>query len=158
MRKRKTIQSPLGPLTLVEEDGALVQLSFDGYTVLESEEVDSPLLREAERQLASYFAGQLQVFSLPLCTRGTPFQEKVWCALQKIPYGETRTYGELAAMIGQPTAARAVGGANHRNPLAIIIPCHRVVAAHGGLGGYGGGLDKKQWLLALEEKSKPLVN
>lgn len=152
MRKRKTIQSPLGSLTLVEEDGALVQLSFDGYTVLESEEVDSPLLREAERQLASYFAGQLQVFSLPLCTRGTPFQEKVWCALQKIPYGETRTYGELAAMIGQPTAARAVGGANHRNPLAIIIPCHRVVAAHGGLGGYGGGLDKKQWLLALEEK------
>ncbi len=152
MRKRKTIQSPLGSLTLVEEDGALVQLSFDGYTVLESEEVDSPLLREAERQVASYFAGQLQVFSLPLCTRGTPFQEKVWCALQKIPYGETRTYGELAAMIGQPTAARAVGGANHRNPLAIIIPCHRVVAAHGGLGGYGGGLDKKQWLLALEEK------
>ncbi len=152
MRKRKTIQSPLGSLTLVEEDGALVQLAFDGYTVLESEEVDSPLLREAERQLASYFAGQLQVFSLPLCTRGTPFQEKVWCALQKIPYGETRTYGELAAMIGQPTAARAVGGANHRNPLAIIIPCHRVVAAHGGLGGYGGGLDKKQWLLALEEK------
>ena len=152
MRKRKTIQSPLGSPTLVEEDGALVQLSFDGYTVLESEEVDSPLLREAERQLASYFAGQLQVFSLPLCTRGTPFQEKVWCALQKIPYGETRTYGELAAMIGQPTAARAVGGANHRNPLAIIIPCHRVVAAHGGLGGYGGGLDKKQWLLALEEK------
>ena len=152
MRKRKTIQSPLGSLTLVEEDGALVQLSFDGYTVLESEEVDSPLLREAERQLASYFAGQLQVFSLPLCTRGTPFQEKVWCALQKIPYGETRTYGEQAAMNGQPTAARAVGGANHRNPLAIIIPCHRVVAAHGGLGGYGGGLDKKQWLLALEEK------
>lgn len=152
MRKRKTIQSPLGPLTLVEEDGALVQLAFDGYTVLESEEVDSPLLREAERQLASYFAGQLQVFSLPLCTKGTPFQEKVWCALQKIPYGETCTYGELAAMIGQPTAARAVGGANHRNPLAIIIPCHRVVAAHGGLGGYGGGLDKKQWLLALEEK------
>lgn len=152
MRRRKTIQSPLGPLTLVEEDGALVQLAFDGYTVLESEEVDSPLLREAERQLASYFAGQLQVFSLPLCTKGTPFQEKVWCALQKIPYGETRTYGELAAMIGQPTAARAVGGANHRNPLAIIIPCHRVVAAHGGLGGYGGGLDKKQWLLALEEK------
>lgn len=152
MRKRKTIQSPLGSLTLVEEDGALVQLSFDGYTVLESEEVDSPLLREAERQLASYFAGQLQVFSLPLCTKGTPFQEKVWCALQIIPYGETRTYGELAAMIGQPTAARAVGGANHRNPLAIIIPCHRVVAAHGGLGGYGGGLDKKQWLLALEEK------
>lgn len=152
MRKRKTIQSPLGPLTLVEEDGALVQLAFDGYTVLESEEEDSPLLREAERQLASYFAGQLQVFSLPLCTKGTPFQEKVWCALQKIPYGETRTYGELAAMIGQPTAARAVGGANHRNPLAIIIPCHRVVAAHGGLGGYGGGLDKKQWLLALEEK------
>ena len=152
MRKRKTIQSPIGSLTLVEEDGALVQLSFDGYTVLESEEVDSPLLREAERQLASYFAGQLQVFSLPLCTRGTPFQEKVWCALQKIPYGETRTYGELAAMIGQPTAARAVGGANHRNPLAIIIPCHRVVAAHGGLGGYGGGLDKKQWLLALEKK------
>ena len=152
MRRRKTIQSPLGSLTLVEEDGALVQLAFDGYTVLESEEVDSPLLREAERQLASYFAGQLQVFSLPLCTRGTPFQEKVWCALQKIPYGETRTYGELAAMIGQPTAARAVGGANHRNPLAIIIPCHRVVAAHGGLGGYGGGLDKKQWLLALEKK------
>ncbi|HIW15540.1 MAG TPA: methylated-DNA--[protein]-cysteine S-methyltransferase [Firmicutes bacterium] len=152
MKRRKTIKSPIGPLTLVEEGGALVQVVFDGDPVIAGREEDSPLLREAERQLAAYFAGHLQVFSLPLRTEGTPFQEKVWRALQQIPYGETRTYGELAASIGQPAAARAVGGANHRNPLPIVIPCHRVVAAHGGLGGYGGGLDKKRWLLALEAK------
>ena len=150
MKRRKTIKSPIGPLTLVEEGGALVQVVFDGDPGIAGREEDSPLLREAERQLAAYFAGHLQVFSLPLRTKGTPFQEKVWRALQQIPYGETRTYGELAASIGQPAAARAVGGANHRNPLPIVIPCHRVVAAHGGLGGYGGGLDKKRWLLALE--------
>lgn len=150
MKRRKTIKSPIGPLTLVEEGGALVQVVFDGDPVIAGREEDSPLLREAERQLTAYFAGHLQVFSLPLRTEGTPFQEKVWRALQQIPYGETRTYGELAASIGQPAAARAVGGANHRNPLPIVIPCHRVVAAHGGLGGYGGGLDKKRWLLALE--------
>ena len=152
MKRRKTIKSPIGPLTLVEEGGALVQVVFDGDPVIAGREEDSPLLREAERQLAAYFAGHLQVFSLPLRTEGTPFQEKVWRALQQIPYGETRTYGELAASIGQTAAARAVGGANHRNPLPIVIPCHRVVAAHGGLGGYGGGLDKKRWLLALEAK------
>ena len=152
MKRRKTIKSPIGPLTLVEEGGALVQVVFAGDPVIAGRAEDSPLLREAERQLAAYFAGHLQVFSLPLRTEGTPFQEKVWRALQQIPYGETRTYGELAASIGQPAAARAVGGANHRNPLPIVIPCHRVVAAHGGLGGYGGGLDKKRWLLALEAK------
>ena len=110
----------------------------------------SPLLHAAREQLAAYFAGRLRRFDLPLAPRGTPFQLRVWRALQDIPYGQTCSYSELAAAISSPRACRAVGQANGRNPLMIVIPCHRVIAAGGGLGGYSGGLDIKRFLLRLE--------
>ncbi len=108
------------------------------------------LLHEAREQLAAYFAGRLRRFDLPLAPQGTPFQLRVWRALQDIPYGRTCSYAELAAAVGSPRACRAVGQANGRNPLMIVIPCHRVIAAGGGLGGYSGGLDIKRFLLRLE--------
>lgn len=110
----------------------------------------SPLLDAAEAQLREYFAGARRTFDLPLAPHGTEFQQRVWAALRAIPYGETRTYGELAAAIGSPNASRAVGMANHRNPIPIIIPCHRVIGANGTLTGYAGGLEIKRKLLALE--------
>jgi methylated-DNA-[protein]-cysteine S-methyltransferase len=112
--------------------------------------VDDPILREAKRQLSEYFQGKLKRFRLPLDLRGTPFQRKVWRALLDIPYGETRSYAQIAAAIGSPKAVRAVGAANGANPVAIIVPCHRVIASSGGLGGYSAGLDCKRKLLALE--------
>ena len=113
------------------------------------------MLEEAARQLRAYFAGQRQAFSLPLAPRGTAFQLQVWQALQTIPYGEVRTYGEIARAIGKPKACRAVGMANHKNPISIIVPCHRVVGADGSLTGYGGGLAAKEFLLALEQGGRP---
>lgn len=110
----------------------------------------SPLLDAAEAQLREYFAGTRRTFDLPLAPRGTAFQQRVWAALRAIPYGETRTYGELAAAIGSPSASRAVGMANHHNPIPIVIPCHRVIGANGTLTGYAGGLEIKRKLLALE--------
>ena len=112
--------------------------------------VASPLLDAAEAQLREYFAGTRRTFDLPLAPRGTAFQQRVWAALRAIPYGETRTYGELAAAIGSPSASRAVGMANHHNPIPIVIPCHRVIGANGTLTGYTGGLEIKRKLLALE--------
>ena len=109
-----------------------------------------PLIRETARQLAEYFARTRRAFQLPLDLRGTPFQLQVWNALLRIPYGETRTYGQLALQLGHSGAARAVGAANGANPVSIIVPCHRVIAAGGGLGGYGGGLYRKRFLLDLE--------
>lgn len=109
-----------------------------------------PLLQEAARQLAAYFAGKLRRFELPLRPAGTPFQQRVWAALCEIPYGEVRSYGAIAARIGSPKAARAVGRANHGNPLPIVIPCHRVIGASGALTGYGGGLPIKEYLLRIE--------
>ena len=114
---------------------------------------ETPLLREARDQLDAYFAGSLTAFDLPLAPAGTPFQQQVWRALCAIPYGETRTYAQVAARIGLPAACRAVGGANNRNPIAIVIPCHRVVGAGGMLTGYAGGLDVKRYLLDLEAQS-----
>ncbi len=111
---------------------------------------DDPLLREAASQLGAYFAGWLREFQLPLDLRGTAFQRRVWDLLLAIPYGETRTYAQIAVAAGSPAGTRAVGSANGRNPVAIIVPCHRVVRTGGGLGGYGGGLDVKRALLALE--------
>jgi methylated-DNA-[protein]-cysteine S-methyltransferase len=112
-----------------------------------------PLLAEAERQLLAYFAGDLRDFDLPLDMAGTPFQQRVWRALLKIPYGRTRSYSEIARGIGAPSAVRAVGAANGANPIAIVVPCHRVIGASGSLVGYGGGLPLKQRLLALERGS-----
>ena len=143
------IDSPVGVLTLMEENGAMTEIRFgektDG-TVLQS----TPTLEAAAWQLGEYFRGERWVFTVPLDPRGTPFQRKCWQALLQIPYGETRTYGQQAAMIGQPKACRAVGMGNHRNPLPILIPCHRVVGADGKLTGYAGGLNIKEKLLHIE--------
>lgn len=115
------------------------------------EEMDAaPVLMQAERELEEYFAGRRTAFSVPLSMHGTPFQMEVWAALRTIPYGETRSYASLAAQIGRPRACRAVGMANHVNPLPIFVPCHRVVGADGRLTGYAGGLDVKKYLLKLE--------
>lgn len=146
MRHSLSYHSPIGPLTLVEEDGYLVELNFEDAGALE----ETPFLLEARRQLEEYFARTRRSFSIPLNPKGTDFQRKVWDALLEISWGETRTYGEIAARIGSPKACRAVGMANHRNPLPIVIPCHRVIGAGGKLVGYGGGLDIKESLLRLE--------
>jgi methylated-DNA-[protein]-cysteine S-methyltransferase len=143
--------SPLGTLLLVSNGEALTGLYLDGLDSLEKGwQRDDRLLEEARTQLQAYFAGELTEFDLPLALEGTAFQRKVWNALRKIPFGETVSYAYIARKIGQPTATRAVGSANGRNSIAIIIPCHRVIAADGTLGGYGGGLDRKEWLLQHE--------
>lgn len=139
--------SPIGPMTLVQEGEALARLDFDVPS--QPEEV-TPLLLEACRQLREYFAGERKVFALPLAPAGTEFQKKVWAALRDIPWGETRSYGDIARAIGKPTACRAVGMANGRNPLPIFIPCHRVIGTNGSITGYSGGLEKKRFLLRLE--------
>lgn len=151
------INSILGPICLEENGTALCGVHFcpDGVPDLEPlprKVVETPLLQEAEEQLNEYFAGVRREFDLPLAPQGTPFQQAVWATLQKIPYGEVRTYGQLAAALGKPKASRAVGGACHCNPIAILIPCHRVVGANGSLTGYAGGLDVKEYLLELEKQ------
>lgn len=147
MERRLTFAGPAGPLMLVERDDALAELRFGADDGTEA----SPLLLRARTELEEYFAGRRREFDLPLAPHGTPFQQRVWQALRAIPYGSTCTYGELAAAVGNPRASRAVGMANHRNPLPILIPCHRVIGASGALTGYAGGLEWKRRLLAIEE-------
>jgi len=146
--------SPVRPLRLIGTGVALTAIDFvdDGAGIRSRNHAAAagPVLREAARQLDAYFRGRLLRFELPLEPGGTPFQQAVWSALQEIPHGEIVTYGELARQIGRPRAVRAVGAANSRNPIAIVIPCHRVVGHDGRLTGYGGGLDVKAALLALE--------
>jgi len=159
MRTHIVIDSPVGPLTIVAEEGQIRCLYMDlqRHRPHESDlgEPD-PRAREAAPfkaaadQLDAYFAGELTRFDLPLAPRGSDFQRRVWMALQEIPYGETESYGELATRIGSPGAARAVGLANGKNPIGIVIPCHRVVGSNGSLTGYGGGLERKRALLDLE--------
>lgn len=142
----RTIETPIGALTLTASADAVTAVRFGAQGARDA----SPLLDAAEAQLREYFAGARRTFDLPLAPHGTAFQQRVWAALRAIPYGETRTYGELAAAIGSPNASRAVGMANHRNLLPILIPCHRVIGADGSLAGYAGGLETKRRLLALE--------
>jgi len=153
-RVHTVVDSPIGPLTLVAADGALVGLYLAEQRHRPSEEFfgapDPEPFAGVREQLAEYFAGRRTVFDVPLAPVGTPFQQKVWRALLEIPYGRTVSYGQLAARIGSPSASRAVGLANGRNPISIIVPCHRVVGSSGDLTGYGGGLERKKWLLALE--------
>ena len=150
------VDAPLGRLLLTADpDGALTSLSVPGQkggrTVQDGWRHDPGPFRAAEEQLAAYFAGELKDFRLPLSTHGTEFRERVWAALDSVPYGATTTYGELARRIGAPRAAvRAVGGALGANPLLIVRPCHRVIGTNGSLTGYAGGLDRKVWLLTLE--------
>ncbi|GAA0655709.1 methylated-DNA--[protein]-cysteine S-methyltransferase [Streptomyces thermocarboxydovorans] len=151
-----TLDSPLGPLLLTAgPEGELTSLSLPGQrnapAVPPGGRLDSGPFREAEEQLGAYFAGDLKEFRLPLRTTGTPFREKVWAALDAIPYGATTSYGEIAARVGAPRAAvRAVGGAIGANPLLIVRPCHRVIGADGSLTGYAGGLENKARLLTHE--------
>jgi methylated-DNA-[protein]-cysteine S-methyltransferase len=149
------LQSPIGRLMLASDGAALTGLymepsrktqSTDGW----SEDAAAPPLAAALRQLTEYFAGTRREFDLPLRLRGTEFQKRVWQELTEIPYGQTWSYGELAKRINNPSASRAVGLANGRNPISILVPCHRVIGADGSLTGYGGGLERKRWLLAHE--------
>jgi methylated-DNA-[protein]-cysteine S-methyltransferase len=154
MRTHTTVESPIGPLTLVAEDRVLCGLYLaehrrapDPATHGPADPAGFEALTEA---LAGYFAGQVRVFDVPVAAVGTPFQQRVWAALREIPYGQTATYGELAAALGSPGASRAVGAANARNPVSIVVPCHRVVGAGGAITGYAGGLARKRALLDLE--------
>lgn len=153
-RSSCVVASPVGPLTLVATATALLELRFADEPVHDDTTVVAPtdhqILAATADQLAAYFAGQRQRFELPIELHGTAFQRRVWSALRTIPYGETWSYGRIAAAIGAPTASRAVGLANGRNPVSIIVPCHRVIGADGRLTGYGGGLDRKRLLLDLE--------
>ena len=147
------MDSPIGELTLTGNGMALTGLYMERRDEPRPEWVrDDDRLGEARRQLEAYFAGELFTFDLPLAPRGTPFQEKVWEALRTIPYGKTASYRDIAIQVGNPTAVRAVGAANGRNPISIIVPCHRVIGADGSLTGYGGGMERKRWLLDLENR------
>jgi methylated-DNA-[protein]-cysteine S-methyltransferase len=153
-----TVGSPVGPLRLVATDGVLSGLYMDDQRHRPDEatfghEDDGPFADVAS-QLEAYFAGERTDFDLPLHLEGTDFQRRVWAGLREIPYGETWSYGQLAAHLGSPGASRAVGLANGRNPVAIVVPCHRVVGADGKLTGYGGGLERKQALLDLERRRR----
>lgn len=156
MKRFLDIESPIGPLRLVSDGSGLTELDLrpcPKRQLSADEWRESPGLRTlsvAAEQLKQYFAGERRVFKLSLAPAGTSFQQRVWAALQEIPYGTTWSYGQLAAHIGNAGAARAVGLANNRNPIAIIIPCHRVIGADGSLVGYGGGLPMKEWLLQHE--------
>ena len=151
-------QSPVGWISLVAKDGALVRLVFgrSDETVLQ-DNAELPLIKEGLRQLEAYFSGRLRNFDLSLRPQGTEFQRTVWAELRRIPYGETRGYGEIAAALAKPKAARAVGMANNRNPLPIIIPCHRVIGADGRLVGYSSGLELKRHLLELEHSMEQVA-
>ncbi|OBK78646.1 methylated-DNA--[protein]-cysteine S-methyltransferase [Mycobacterium sp. 1164985.4] len=150
----RTTQSPVGQLTLAGRDDRLMHLRMVDQTYEPSREgwvADDGAFPDAVEQLQAYFAGDLTEFDLRLDMVGTAFQKKVWAALLTIPYGETRSYGEIACQIGAPGAFRAVGLANGHNPIGIIVPCHRVIGANGSLTGYGGGLDRKRALLEMEK-------
>lgn len=152
------MDSPVGALKLVAHDQALVAVMWDNEDhkrVRLAELIESPqhpMLHKVKQQLEQYFAGQRQQFDLPIDFQGTDFQQQVWQALLTIPYGETRSYKEIALQIGNAKAVRAVGAANGKNPISIIAPCHRVIGASGALVGFAGGLDKKQILLSLEQQ------
>lgn len=150
--------SPVGPLTLVSNGEALTQLDFENprYPSPAQPPGNDKILDATRRELDAYFAHKLRVFTVPVAPQGTAFQQQCWAALQKISYGVTRSYGQQAAAIGNPAASRAVGLANGRNPISIIIPCHRVIGSNGSLTGYGGGMDRKRLLLDLEQ-GEPLI-
>ena len=158
----KFLGSPVGKLKLIASDDGLVAILWDNDRPhgMPPEELiaceSHPILAKTERQLEEYFAGKRQSFDLALDMRGTPFQKQVWEALLAIPFGETRSYGELAKQLGSPGASRAVGAANGRNPISIVVPCHRVIGASGKLTGFGGGLENKAHLLSLESSETRL--
>jgi methylated-DNA-[protein]-cysteine S-methyltransferase len=159
----KIIDSPIGKLKLVASDKGLAAILWENDNtrrVRLKEVVEKPthsILVQTEKELAEYFTGSRNTFSVPLDMHGTKFQKNVWAALLKIPFGETRTYGQLAKELGNPKAMRAVGAANGRNPAAIVVPCHRVIGADGKLTGFAGGLEAKAHLLNLESPKRKVV-
>jgi methylated-DNA-[protein]-cysteine S-methyltransferase len=148
-----TYISPLGPIRLRADDDALLELTFGEA----SGDDDTPILAATRQQLDEYFDGERKTFDLPLRLEGSPWEQRVWAELLKIGYGETASYGELAAKLGVPNAARAVGSANGRNPISIVVPCHRVIGARGALTGYAWGVERKSALLDLERGALPLI-
>lgn len=153
MERKQYFIAPFGKLMLLEKNGAIAALQTASHEESSVPEEETPLLLEAKKQLEEYFQRRRKTFDLPLSPEGTAFQRRVWDALLTIPYGVTWSYLQLARAVGNPKACRAVGGANGKNPIMIIIPCHRVIAADGGLGGYSGGLHIKTALLELEQSS-----
>lgn len=149
---KKIIETLIGKIYIAEENNKIIEINLDSKKN-NYEIKNTKVLNLAEKQLLEYFEGKRKKFDLPLKLKGTPFQEKVWNELLKIPYGETRTYREIAKNIENPKAARAVGMANHNNPISIVVPCHRVIGVNNRLVGYGLGLDKKRYLLDLEKKN-----
>ncbi len=147
-----TIRTPIGYLTAVDDGFALLKLQTAPEA--EKEKITGSVAKELKVQLGEYFDGKRKEFTIPFILKGTPFQKEAWMALCDIPYGETRSYKEQAESMGRPNACRAVGGANHLNPIMILVPCHRVVGADGRLTGYAGGLEIKRFLLDLERKYK----
>lgn len=148
----RVVSSPVGAVELVASVAGLVRVSFVDGGISHENLMSNAHLDAAERQLGEYFAGKRRTFDLVLAPRGTPFQMAAWQVLRTIPFGSTITYGEQAAAMGNPRAVRAVGGANGRNPLAILVPCHRVIGANGQLTGYASGVERKRWLLDFEQK------
>lgn len=145
--------SPVGMLWIAENGSGITDIfGSSDFVPPASAKQETPLLKAAAEQLAEYFAGTRRQFSLPLCPQGTPFQLRVWQALRQIPYGETRSYQQIAVVAGNPKACRAVGMANNRNPIMIVVPCHRVIGKDGSLTGFGGGLEMKAYLLDLEKR------
>ncbi|MCG5434472.1 methylated-DNA--[Mycobacterium sp. MYCO198283] len=156
----RTVDSPIGPLTLAGSGRGLMHLRMTEQSHEPSRagwRRDDRAFSDAVDQLAQYFAGERTAFDVELELAGTPFQRRVWTALRDIPYGETRSYGQIAALLGAPGASRAVGLANGRNPVSVIVPCHRVIGANGSLTGYGGGVERKRLLLGLERANAPAV-
>ena len=149
----RTIDSPIGPLLLTSDGRSLTRLLMSGEPDPGWSIEPCAVLDRAEQQLKEYFAGERTDFDLPLAPAGTPFQRSVWAALHEIPYGRTWSYAQLATRVGNPRASRAVGLANGRNPISVIVPCHRVIGVNGTLVGYGGGLDRKKVLLDLERRT-----
>lgn len=151
MERSVRLDTPVGPVTVTATEWAVTAVRFGAAGPAVGQAGDLPqVLRQAVEELREYFAGERREFTLPLAPAGTPFQQQVWAALREIPYGATCSYGRIAGRIGRPKACRAVGMANNRNPIAIVVPCHRVVGASGALVGYAAGLEVKEKLLALE--------
>ena len=154
MKVQYQYQTDLGMLYIVQEDDAIAEVGIlQQNQIIPYEEQETSLIQNAYQQLKEYFQGERQTFQLPFAPKGTPFQQKVWNTLQIIPYGKTWSYLQMAKAIGNPKACRAVGMANHRNPIGIIIPCHRVIGSNGDLVGYASGLDMKRYLLNLEKET-----
>ena len=153
MKSMYIIQTVIGPLTVIESDNCITHIHFGEVNVMGIETRKTELIEETEKQINAFYSGERDSFDLPLTLNGTEFQNKVWKALLDIPKGETRSYKDIAEAVGSPNASRAVGMANNRNPIPVIIPCHRVIGKNGKLVGFAGGLDLKEKMLMIERKS-----